>query len=95
VERSRVASKYGADFDELGAARHEAGIMFGRDGAPVLTYALFAEGLGDLDNFGATHPAVQAHAVLGRTMFDTIDAVTNPAATARHAVPEFQPVDGG
>jgi beta-lactamase class A len=74
VERSRVASKYGADFDERGAARHEVGIMFGADGSPVLTYALFAEGLGDLDNYGATHPAVQAHAVLGRTMFDAIDS---------------------
>jgi beta-lactamase class A len=95
VERSRVATKYGADFNELGASRHEVGIMFGSDGSPVLTYALFAEGLGDLDNYGATHPAVQAHAVLGRTMFDTIGGATNPAATARHTVPEFQPVDGG
>jgi beta-lactamase class A len=95
AERSRVATKYGADFNDLGAARHEAGIMFGADGSPVLTYALFAEGLGDLDNYGATHPAVQAHAVLGRTMFDTIGQAANPAALTRHTVPEFQPVDGG
>lgn len=95
AERSRVATKYGADFNEFGAARHEAGIMFGTDGAPLLTYALFAEALGDLDNYGATHPAVQAHAVLGRTMFDSIGADTNPGSTARHTLPQFQPVDGG
>jgi len=94
-ERSRVATKYGADFNELGAARHEAGIMFGTDGAPVLTYAMFAEGLGELDNYGATHPAVQAHAVLGRTMFDTIGTAAGPSTLARHTVPEFHPVDGG
>jgi beta-lactamase class A len=69
-ERSRVATKSGADFNTLGASRHEAGIMFGPDGTPKLTYAMFAEALGELDNYGATHPAVQAHAVIGRTMFD-------------------------
>lgn len=79
-ERSRVATKYGADFNTLGASRHEAGIMFGADGKPELTYAMFAEGLGDLDNYGATHPAVQAHAVIGRTMFDNLPA---SAASAR------------
>jgi beta-lactamase class A len=95
TERSRVATKYGADFNTLGASRHEVGVMFGADGAPALTYALMADGLGDQDNYGATHPAVQAHAVLGRTMFDTIAAATAPAATARHTVPTFEPVDGG
>src|SRR5262249_10194178 len=95
AERSRVATKYGADFNTLGAARHEAGIMFGTDGAPVLTYSLFAEGLGQLDNYGATHPAVEAHAVLGRVMFDAVGTTTNPVATARHTVPEFRAVDGG
>ncbi|MFG1849043.1 serine hydrolase [Micromonospora carbonacea] len=95
AERSRVATKYGADYDELGAARHEAGIMFDPAGAPTLTYALFADSLGDLDNYGSTHPAVQAHAVLGRTMFDAICTTTNRAARARHHVPPFRPVDGG
>lgn len=89
-ERSRVATKYGADFNTLGAARHEAGVMFGTDGAPVLTYALFAEGLSDLDNYGATHPAVQAHAVLGRVMFDAVATATNPAARARHTVRPYR-----
>ncbi|MFG1887176.1 serine hydrolase [Micromonospora sp. NPDC049051] len=94
-ERSRVATKYGADFDERGAARHEAGIMFGTDGAPALVYSLFADALGDLDNYGATHPAVQAHAVLGRTMFDAISQAADPTAAARHRPIPFTPVDGG
>jgi beta-lactamase class A len=71
-ERSRVATKHGADVNTLGASRHEAGIMFGTDGAPKLTYAMFAEGLGDRTDYGSTHPAVQAHAVLGRTMLDNL-----------------------
>jgi beta-lactamase class A len=95
TERSRVATKYGADFDELGAARNEAGVMFDAGGAPTLVYGFFADSLGDLDNYGATHPAVQAHAVLGRTMFDAVERLTNPAARARHVVPQFEPVDGG
>ncbi|WP_238016398.1 serine hydrolase [Dactylosporangium sp. AC04546] len=74
-ERGRVATKHGADVDAGGAARHEAGIMFGPAGAPALTYALFADGLGDAGNYGATHPAVQAHAALGRAWLDaTISA---------------------
>jgi beta-lactamase class A len=74
-ERRRVASKYGAEFDERGAARHEAGVMFSPAGVPRLTYALFAHGLPQLDNYGATHPAVEAHAVLGRTMLDAVDRI--------------------
>ncbi|GGQ53380.1 serine hydrolase [Couchioplanes azureus] len=72
AERSRIATKYGADSNDLGASRHEAGIMFGPDGKPRLTYALFAEALADRDNYGATHPAVQAHAVIGRTLLDNL-----------------------
>lgn len=98
-ERSRVASKYGADFNTLGASRHEAGIMFGPDGLPKLTYAMFAEGLGDLDNYGSTHPAVQAHAVIGRTMMDCLP--TGPAAAAKlraglaEQIKPFVPNHGG
>ncbi|MBX7266794.1 serine hydrolase [Micromonospora sp. Llam7] len=95
AERSRVATKYGADFDTSGAARHEAGIMFDATGAPTLTYAFFADSLGDLDNYGGTHPAVRAHAVLGRVMLDVVEPVTNRAARARHTVRPFSPVDGG
>lgn len=94
-ERSRVATKYGADFDDFGAARHEVGIMFGSDGSPTLTYAFFAERLDELDNYGATHPAVQAHAKLGRIIFDAIDTTTNASAKARVAETAFQPVNGG
>jgi beta-lactamase class A len=95
-ERSRVATKYGADFNTLGAARNEAGIMFDASGAPVLTYALFADSLAELDNYGATHPAVEAHAVLGRTMFDAISETTNTSSlAARTVVPQFVPVNGG
>jgi beta-lactamase class A len=71
-ERARVATKHGADFDRLGAARHEAGLVFAADGTPALAYAFFAEGLGDLDNYGATHPAVEAHARLGRALLDAV-----------------------
>ncbi|MFI6266735.1 serine hydrolase [Micromonospora sp. NPDC051006] len=62
AERARVATKAGW-FD---SARHEAGVIFDPAGAPLLTYALFADGQADPDDFGATHPAVQARARLGR-----------------------------
>jgi beta-lactamase class A len=73
--------------------------MFSPDGVPLLTYAMFAEGLGEPENYGATHPAVEAHARIGRTMIDNLPAVP-PAATARAAVPRtlpkpFHPVNGG
>jgi beta-lactamase class A len=71
-ERRRIATKHGADFNTLGASRHEAGIMFAPNGEPKLTYAMFAEALGELNNYGATHPAVQAHAIIGRTMLDNL-----------------------
>lgn len=93
-ERSRVATKYGADFNTLGASRHEAGIMFGRDGSPALTYAMFAEGLGELDNYGGTHPAVEAHAKIGRAMFDAIADHTAPSAPKQVLTP-FRAVAGG
>jgi beta-lactamase class A len=73
AERARVACKAGADFDERGAARHEVGVIFDRRGAPALTYAFFADALGDARNYGGTHPAVRAHAALGRIMLDAVD----------------------
>jgi beta-lactamase class A len=97
-ERERVATKYGADFNDLGESRHEAGIMFSADGVPLLTYAMFAEGLGDPENYGATHPAVQAHAKIGRALFDNLPATPAPAAQPAgirsHPEP-FHPVNGG
>jgi beta-lactamase class A len=99
LERERVASKYGADFNELGESRHEVGIMFSPEGVPLLTYAMFAEGLGEPENYGATHPAVQAHAKIGRAMLDNLPGVPTTAA-ARTALPRtpqkpFRPVSGG
>ena len=98
LERERVATKYGADFNELGESRHEVGIMFDPNGVPLLTYAMFAEGLGDGDNYGATHPAVEAHAKIGRTMIDNLPPT--PGAAAKTVAPlskpqHFRPVDGG
>ena len=98
AERSRIATKYGADFNTAGATRNEAGIMSGTDGVPKLTYALFANGLSQSDNYGATHPAVEAHAKLGRTMLDALPATSATAALntqPRHHVPPFRPVNGG
>jgi beta-lactamase class A len=97
-ERGRIATKYGADFNELGESRHEVGIMFSPDGVPLLTYAMFAEGLGDGENYGATHPAVQAHARIGRVMLDNLPGA--PTSPARVSVPRsvpkpFRPVSGG
>lgn len=67
-ERHRVATKYGAYEDE----RHEAGVMFTESGRPALIYTFYANELADGENYGATHPAVQAHATLGRALFDVI-----------------------
>jgi beta-lactamase class A len=100
-ERERVATKYGADFNKLGESRHEVGIMFSADGLPLLTYAMFAEGLGEPENYGATHPAVEAHAKIGRTMFDNLPgspvaALARTGKTPPRSLPKpFHPVDGG
>lgn len=79
AERARVASKHGADFDERGAARHEVGAVFpdpdpALAAGPALVYAFFADALGDRHNYGGTHPAVRAHAALGRVMLDAAPA---------------------
>jgi beta-lactamase class A len=92
-ERSRIATKYGADFNTMGATRNEAGIMFGSNGAPLLTYALFANALPEIDNYGATHPAVQAHAKLGRVMFDSLPEPVASARVATTVFPRFKQVD--
>ncbi|HTJ32012.1 MAG TPA: serine hydrolase [Dactylosporangium sp.] len=68
AQRSRVATKHGADHEGGRAARHEAGIVFTPDGTPAVVYSLFADGLGDAADYGPTHPAVRAHAALGRAM---------------------------
>ena len=73
-ERLRVATKAGW----LKDGRNEAGLIFDGEGKPVLTYSLFAAGpfVGDAAandaNFGATHPALRARAVMGRSFFDAV-----------------------
>ncbi|MDG4824304.1 class A beta-lactamase-related serine hydrolase [Asanoa sp. WMMD1127] len=90
-ERLRVATKAGW-FD---SARHEAGIIFDRSGAPILTYALFADGQPGADDFGATHPAVQARARMGRAFLDTVDTLTGDPTARIARAPRYQPSNGG
>ncbi|WP_432825368.1 serine hydrolase [Dactylosporangium sp. CA-092794] len=73
AQRARVATKHGADRDERGAARHEAGVMFAPGGAPALVYSLFADGLGHAEDYAGTHPANLAYAALGRSMLDATE----------------------
>ncbi|MGI5242893.1 serine hydrolase [Dactylosporangium sp. CA-139066] len=68
AQRERVATKHGADHEGGRAARHEAGIVFGEHGRPAIVYSLFADGLDRAGDYGPTHPAVRAHAALGRAM---------------------------
>ena len=89
-ERVRVATKAGWFLD----GRNEAGIMFDATGRPILTYSLFAHGQADPDNFGATHPAVQARAVMGRKFLDAVDRLGG-VATLRTSVPTYRPFNGG
>ena len=94
-ERLRVATKAGWFRD----GRNEAGLIFTPDGAPVLSYALFATGpfTGDAAandaDFGATHPAVRARAALGRTLMNA--TVHNDAATAHPHRAAYAPRNGG
>lgn len=94
-ERLRVATKAGWFND----GRNEAGLVFTPDGAPVLSYALFARGpfTGDAAandaDFGATHPALRARAALGRTLMDA--TVHNGATTARPHRAAYAPRNGG
>jgi beta-lactamase class A len=69
TRRARVATKYAADRDGRGAARHEAGVVSTVDGRPGVVYAFFADRLGAADDYAGTHPAVLAHAALGRALF--------------------------
>ncbi|WP_428966694.1 serine hydrolase [Micromonospora fluostatini] len=75
AERARVATKAGWYAD----GRHEAGIVFDRVGAPVLTYALFATGPTGADDVAATHPAVRARSRMGRPFLAAVDRLTGRA----------------
>jgi beta-lactamase class A len=92
-ERLRIATKAGWFAD----GRNEAGIIFDATGAPALTYSMFAHGQADPDNFGATHPAVQARAVMGRLFLDGVDKLTGRTAVTSRAyqAPSYHPSDGG
>ncbi|QLD24685.1 serine hydrolase [Micromonospora carbonacea subsp. aurantiaca] len=89
TERARVATKAGW-FD---TARHEAGIVFDAAGAPVLTYALFADGQAGAGDFGATHPAVQARARLGRVFLTAVAGLAGVGPAHRAVVQ--RPSNGG
>ncbi len=89
-ERARVATKAGWFAD----GRNEAGVMFDAVGHPVLTYALFAHGQADADNFAATHPAIEARAVMGRAFLNSIDALGGVAAQMM-PMPKYSPLNGG
>ena len=89
-ERLRVATKAGWFSD----GRNEAGIMFDATGRPILTYSLFARGQANPGDFGATHPAVQARAVMGRRFLDAVDRLGGVAAL-RTRVPTYRPFNGG
>jgi hypothetical protein len=91
AERARIATKAGWFAD----GRNEAGIMFDPAGRPVLTYSLFAHGQADPDDFGATHPAVQARARMGRLFLDTIDRIAAPVAARALPARPYHPSNGG
>jgi beta-lactamase class A len=78
VERSRIAMKYGAD----DANRNESGVVYSASGAPALVYSFMAQFTDHWGNYGATHPAVQAHARMGRKMFDLVNSAGLAAADA-------------
>jgi beta-lactamase class A len=89
-ERARIATKAGW-FDD---GRNETGIIFDAAGAPVLTYAFFAHGQANADDFGATHPAVQARATMGRAFVDILGRLHGaPPVALRESA--YRPSNGG
>jgi len=77
-ERARIATKAGW-FDD---ARHEAGIIFDTAGQPLLTYSIFASGLREATDFGATNPGVAARDRMGRAFVDIISGLPTGATSA-------------
>ncbi|MGW5055269.1 serine hydrolase [Actinokineospora sp. NPDC004072] len=94
-ERLRVATKAGWFND----GRNEAGLIFTPEGAPVVSYALFASGpfTGDAAtndaDFGATHPALRARSALGRTLMNA--TIHNSSTTRRPHRVTYTPRNGG
>jgi len=91
VERSRIAMKYGAD----DANRNESGVVYSAAGAPALVYSFMAQFTDNWGNYGATHPAVQAHAAMGRKMFDIVNASGVAAGDAVTLEVEQEALNGG
>jgi beta-lactamase class A len=90
-ERARVATKAGWFAD----GRNEVGIMFDTAGAPVFTYAMFADGQADPDNFGSTHPAVRARAAMGPRFLGALPAPAGASTLARRPAAHYHPSNGG
>jgi beta-lactamase class A len=90
-ERLRIATKAGW----LNDGRNEAGIIFDKAGKPVVTYSLFARGQANPTDFGATHPALEARAVMGRKFVDAVDKLSGTAAVRTFRAPVYRPSNGG
>jgi beta-lactamase class A len=92
ADRGRVATKAGW----LDEGRMEAGVMFGADGTPKLTYSLFAFLDTNQDDYGATHPLVQARSVMGPRFLAAADQLGGSATTSRTLpAPAYRPSNGG
>jgi beta-lactamase class A len=97
-ERARIAIKYGAyDDPPTEAGRHEVGIIFDAAGLhPQSIHSFFSYCPGNEGNYGATHPVVEAHAKLGRYMFDQVSTLpTAPSALMAPAIRPFVANKGG
>jgi hypothetical protein len=90
-ERARVATKAGWFND----GRNEAGVMFDASGKPVLTYSLFAHGQAHPEDFGATHPAVQARAAMGPKFLRAVDRIAGAQSARTLAAVRYRPSNGG
>lgn len=88
-ERLRIATKAGWLEDQ----RNETGVIYDAKGAPVVTYMIFAGDQGDPENFGATHPAVEARAKMGRDFLDIIDVLAGSKALSS-PIPRYEPQNG-
>lgn len=93
ADRLRVATKAGW----LDDGRMEAGVMFGADGKPLLTYSLFAFLDTHQDDYGATHPLVTARSVMGPRFLAAADQLGGAATTSDRQLPApaYQPSNGG
>ncbi|MGH8879911.1 MAG: serine hydrolase [Stackebrandtia sp.] len=89
-ERLRIATKAGWLKDQ----RNEIGVIYDASGAPVVTYSMFGGGQGQPDNFGATHPATEAYAKMGRSYVDVIDKIEG-VKKLETEIPHYDPVNGG